>query len=116
MFAALPRAAYVSNAAAPSANFSEGPTDYTWPQGTCLNGTPVTVTELHLSGNNVPKALTEAKLIYWAKITVGATKDSPGVDGSWIPLCTLTFADEMTGAPATLPAGTKFGNHGGIKR
>lgn len=106
LFATLPRAAYVSNAAAPSANFSEGPTDYTWPQGTCLNGTPVTVTELHLSGNNVPKALTEAKLIYWAKITVGATKDSPGVDGSWIPLCVLTFADEMTGAPATLPAGT----------
>lgn len=40
LFATLPRAAYVSNAAAPSANFSEGPTDYTWPQGTCLNGTP----------------------------------------------------------------------------
>lgn len=106
LLASLPRAAYVSNAAAPSANFSSLTTDYTWPQGTYLNGTPVTVTELHLTGCNVPKALTEAKLIYWAKITVGATKDSPGVDGSWIPLCTLTFADEMTGAPAALPTGT----------
>ena len=106
LLATLPRAAYVNNAAAPSANFSSLTTDYTWPQGTYLNGTPVTVTELQLSGCNVPKALTEAKLIYWAKITVGATKDSPGVDGSWIPLCTLTFADEMTGAPATLPTGT----------
>lgn len=106
LFATLPRAAYVSCTAAPSANFSSNSTDYTWPQGTYLNGTPVTVTELRLTGCNVPAGLTDAKLIYWAKITVGATQTSPGVDGSWIPLCTLTFADEMTGDPAALPTGT----------
>lgn len=106
LYATLPRSAYVSNPAAASANFCEMTTSYDWPQGTYLNGTPVTVTELRVMGNNIPYDISSARLIYWAKVSVGVTQTSTGVQDSWIPLSALTFADEMTGAPAALPIGT----------
>lgn len=105
LYATLPRAAYVNNPAAAAANFCQMTTSYNWPQGVYLNGVPVTVTELRLMGNNIPYDISSARQIYWAKVSVGVTQTSTGVQDSWIPLSALTFADEMTGDPAVLPIG-----------
>lgn len=102
--ASLPRAAYVNNAVSASANICLITTDYDWPQGTYMNGTPVTVLEVDPMFNNA-REVTDAQIIYWARIEVGKTAKSEGVVG-WTPLCTLTFADQMIGDLASWPAGT----------
>lgn len=102
--ATLPRAAYVNNAVSASANACQITTDYDWPQGTYMNGTPVTVLEVSHMNNNAPE-VTDAETIYWARIQVGKTAKSEGVV-AWTPLCTLTFADQLIGDLAAFPQGT----------
>ncbi len=96
----LPRRAVVNNPLAAAANITHLTTDYDYPQGCYFNGTELEVLELRLEDNNVPM-LTDAATIYWARVRVAQDNDG-GTEG-WMPLCTMTFSDEIIGEVAALP-------------
>jgi len=103
----LPRKALINNALAASANLCQGTTDYDWPEGTLLNGAEVTVLQLEVFGNNI-QMLTNAQVVYWARVQVGPEEKAGGAVG-WIPLLAMTFADEMIGSAASLPTAAVTG-------
>ena len=100
----LPRQAIINSPISAAGNLCSMTTDYDWPMGTYFNGMEVTVDELSIMGNNAPM-LTDARMIYWAHVTISPGEDNGGAQG-WIPLSALTFADEIIGEVPSLPQGT----------